>query len=89
MTQDKVRKIVTACVVAATTLLLVLLSVLVYQWITLAVLNSRCNKLQAENQAFEQKIEQGEKDLEYYESEAGLEVNAWLQGWIRPKGDNK
>ncbi len=88
MTQDKMRKIVTACVTAAVTLLLVLLTVLVYQWISLAVLNARKEKLEAENQRLEQIIEEGEKDLSFYESETGLSMNAWLQGWITT-GDNK
>lgn len=84
MTQEKVRKIVTACVVAATTLLLVLLAVLIYQWISYAVLCNRVDKLAAENAQLQQVIEEDKQDLEYYESEAGLEVNAWLQGWVRP-----
>lgn len=84
MTQEKVRKIVTACVVAATTLLLVLLAVLIYQWISYAVLCNRVDKLTKENAELTQIIEEKKNDLEYYESEAGLEVNAWLQGWVRP-----
>ncbi|MBR2329956.1 MAG: hypothetical protein IKA40_01795 [Clostridia bacterium] len=84
MTQEKMRKIVTACVVAATTLLVVLLSVLIYQWISYAVLCGRVDKLKAENAQLQEVIDKNEKDLEYYESEAGLEVNAWLQGWVRP-----
>jgi hypothetical protein len=84
MTQEKMRKIVTACVVAATTFLVILLSVLIYQWISYAVLCNRVDKLKAENAQLQAVIDQNEKDLEYYESEAGLEVNAWLQGWVRP-----
>ena len=48
MTQDKLRKVITACVSAATVLLTVLLSYLIYQWATIAVYNKRIDKLEAE-----------------------------------------
>ena len=48
------------------------------------MLCNRVDKLTKENAELTQIIEQKKNDLEYYESEAGLEVNAWLQGWVRP-----
>ena len=48
MTQEKMRKIITACVSAGTLLLVVLLSVLIYQWIKIGVLNNKLKKAEAE-----------------------------------------
>ncbi|MBO5479640.1 MAG: hypothetical protein J6A63_00415 [Clostridia bacterium] len=87
MTQDKMRKLVTACAVAATTLLVVLLAVLIYQWITYGVLKSRREKLEAENQKLEQLIEEGKMDAEYYESVMGKEWLAFQQGFVKPQGE--
>ena len=49
MTQDKMRKIITACVSAATVLLVFLTCFLIYQWITIAVYNNRIEKLEKAN----------------------------------------
>ena len=87
MTQDKMRKLITACVVAATTLLVVLLAVLIYQWITLGVLSARRAKLEAENKQLEQLIQQGNMDAEYYESVMGKEWLAFQQGFIHSQGE--
>ena len=68
MTQDKMRKVITACVSAATVLLVALLSFLIYQWITIAVQNKRIDKLTAEITQLEESIAMDKKDLEYYQS---------------------
>ncbi len=69
MTQDKMRKLITACAVAATALLVFLLSVLVYQWITMGVQARREKQLKEEIAAYEEMLETAENDLEYYQSE--------------------
>ena len=46
MTQDKMRKLITAAVVAATSLLVFLSAFLIYQWITIAVYYNRIKKTQ-------------------------------------------
>ena len=57
MTQEKMRKVIAACVSAATVLLVLLLSFLIYQWVTIAVYNKRIAELEADT------------DLEYYQSD--------------------
>ena len=84
MTQDKMRKLIVACAVAATLLLVLLLSVLVYQWIKIGVLNSRIEQIEQENARLEETIEQGKKDAEYYESIMGKEWLAFQNGFVRP-----
>ena len=86
MTEEKMRKVITASVVAATTLVVFLLAVLVYQWITLGVLNSRKAKLEAENEILMEQIEKGGETAEYFESVMGKEWLAFQEEFIH-KGD--
>ena len=69
MTQDKLRRIITACVSAATVLLVFLLSVLIYQWITIATLNKKIVKAEAEVAYWTQQCELTKDTSAYYESE--------------------
>ena len=64
MTQEKMSRMVTGIVVAATLLLVVLFSVLIYQWITFGVLARRSRDLKAEAADLADRIEKYEKDLE-------------------------
>ncbi|MBQ7368578.1 MAG: hypothetical protein IJW60_02585 [Clostridia bacterium] len=84
MTQEKLRKIIVACVVATTLLLVLLLGVLVYQWIKIGVLNSRIDQIEQENAKLEETIAAGTKDAEYYESVMGKEWLAFQNGFVRP-----
>ena len=82
MTQDKMRKLITAGVVAATTLFVFLLAVLVYQWITIGVQNNRIDRLSAGKQAMQKQIDEGGELADYYEGQGKF----WLaleQGWIQ------
>ena len=81
MKQEKMRKVIAACVSAATVLFVFLLSYLVYQWVTLAVLDRREKELEAEIQKLQQTIEKGTEEAEYYESVLGKNWLAIHQGW--------
>ena len=74
MTQDKMRKVITACVSAATVLLVFLLCFLVYQWISIGVYNRKIDKVEAKIAALEAQLEQAESDFEYYQTKEYL---AW------------
>lgn len=87
MTQDKMRKIITACVVAFTTLFVILLSVLVYGWIKISVLNRRETALEQENAKLEQQIKEGGADLAWAEG-PGRDWLAFEKGWINPQGED-
>ena len=69
MTQEKMSKVIAACVSAATVLLMMLLGYLIYQWATIAVYNKRIDKLETEIAYLEQVLAKGEDNLEYYKSE--------------------
>lgn len=69
MTQEKMRKVITACVSAATVLLVVLLSYLIYQWVAIGVLNKRIAAAEAEVKYWEEIVAKGEADERYFGSE--------------------
>ena len=83
MTQDKMRKLVTAIVSACTILFTLLACYLAYQWITIAVYNQKEKKLKADIAAYEQILEQDQKDLEYYESDLYKEWEAMKLGFVQ------
>lgn len=85
MTQEKMRRIITACVSAATVLFTFLSAYLAYQWITMAVLDNRIKKLEEQNAVYEQLIEEGTDQLKYLESEQGKEWLAIEMGLIKDK----
>ena len=64
MTQEKMSRMVTGIVVAATLLLVVLFSVLIYQWITFGVLDRRLRDARAEAAELAAKQESLQEDLE-------------------------
>ncbi len=74
MTQEKVRRIVTACVSAATVLLVFLLGFLIYQWISIGVLNDKIKDAEAEVAYWEQQVEENKGTEEYFLSEHYLKV---------------
>ena len=86
MTQEKMRKLITAIVAGATLLLVILLSVLIYQWIKIAVLNNRIERVKADNAEYKQELATGENDLEYYQSDFYKQLEAFKLGLI--KGQN-
>lgn len=73
MTQDKMRRIITACVSAATVLVVFLLGFLIYQWITIAILNDKIEKVEQDIATEQTKMEQGLNDADYFKSEYYLD----------------
>ena len=82
MTQDKMRKMITAIVVAATLFFVILFSVLMYQWIKIGVYNKRIEKVKGDIAYYEQSIENAENDLQWYTSEQYKELEAYELGFI-------
>ena len=86
MTQEKMRKLITACVAAGTALLVFLLGVLAYQWITIGVNARREKKIKTEIAQYEEQLKNAENDLDYYESD----YYKWLESIkLESIGDNK
>ena len=83
MTQDKMRRIITACVSAATVLLVFLFGFLCYQWITRAVLNERTDRLEKEIAALEQSNSELEDYAAYLETDMGKDWLAFQMGFVK------
>lgn len=64
MTQAQIAKIVTGIVVAVTQFFVILFAVLVYQWVTIGVNQSRINRAEAEAAALAEKEQAYKEDLE-------------------------
>lgn len=86
MTQEKLRRIVTAAAVAGTVLIACLLLVIVYQIVKIVVLNNRIDKIEQEIAAQEEINGQHEDDLEYYLSDLYLESEAYKYHFVYPNG---
>ena len=87
MTQEKMRKVIAACVSAATVLLVLLLSFLIYQWITIRVLEKREQERLEEIKQIEELIRQGEEEAQWFESGPGKLWAAIENGWVPEAGD--
>jgi len=86
MTQEKLKRIVTAAAVAGTLLIVSLLGVIVYQLIEGAILDKRISDAEKEKARLEKVIEQKEGDLYYFESELGLNDLAYGKyGFSKPE----
>ena len=84
MTQEKLRRVVTAAAVAGTVLIVCLLLVIVYQIVRIVVLNNRIDKVEEEIRTQQEIKEQHENDLEYYLSDWYLDEDANKHHFIRP-----
>ena len=86
MTQEKMRKVITASVVAGTVLLVILLSVLIYGWVKIGVLNRREKALEAETAALEELNRDEAANAAWYEGPGQLWL-AYEKGWVYEQGD--
>ena len=64
MTQEKLSRMITGIVVAATLFLVILFGVLVYQWITMGVQQRRMDAALAEWNAISAEMEERKEDLD-------------------------
>ena len=87
MTQEKMRKVIAACVSAATVLLVMLLGYLIYQWVTISVKNKRIEQLEKDIAEIEQTIKEGEEEARWYEEGPGKAWAAIEKGYIPGSGD--
>ena len=69
MTQDKMRRVITAIVSACTFLLTLLSAFLIYQWITIAILDNKIEKTQSEIEYWTSRNETDQSLLDHLESD--------------------
>ncbi|MDE6868565.1 MAG: hypothetical protein K2J83_05435 [Clostridia bacterium] len=82
MNESKRNKLVAAITVNVVILIAVLVAVVIYQIVDICVLTGRRNKLQAEIDDIQQKIESTQDTLEYYKSESYLLDKAFEFGYV-------
>ena len=87
MTQEKMRKLITAIAVATKLLLVILLSVLIYQWITIGVQKKRIEKVRSDIAYYEELNETAQNDLDYYSSDLYKKLEAFKLGFINGQGE--
>ncbi len=85
MTEGKMRKIITAIAAAATLLFVILLSVLIYQWITIGVQNKRMAEKEESISYWTQQNKDAKDDLEWYLSDNYKTWAAFEKGYVLPK----
>ena len=85
MTQEKMRKVITAGAVAATLLLVFLLSFLVYQGIKSAVYDKRINQMEQEISRLEEELSENVKSAEWLEKDWVKELLAQQYGYVFPE----
>ena len=69
MTQDKMRRVITAIVSACTVLLTILSVFLIYQWVTMAILDKKIKAEQTKIEYWTNKIETDQDMLDHLESD--------------------
>lgn len=82
MTEGKMRKTITAIASAATLLLVILLSVLIYQWVTISVQNKRIAEAQESVDVLKEENANAQDDLDFYETNIYKEWAAFKHGWV-------
>jgi len=87
MTEEKLRKIITAVAVAATTLLVFLVGVIIYQIVAINVYDDRIEKTKKEIAYWEDKNLSDEQDLDHYLSDEYLQWEAFKLGFIKDQGN--
>jgi hypothetical protein len=83
MTQEKMRKMISAIVAAATVLFVALLAYLIYQWITIAVLNNRIEKANEGVAYWTEQTQLAEDELDYKKSDLFKQLEAFKLGLIK------
>ena len=72
MTQEKLKRVVTAAAVAGTLVVVCLLAVILYQVIKIVVLNNRIDKVEDSIEYYEKQLSENENNLEQAAREHGF-----------------
>lgn len=84
MPEEKAKRIAVGAIVAGVIVVVFLLAVIISQIVEIAVARQEQARLGREIERYEQLIEEGNRDLEYFESELGMYHQAVEQGWKTP-----
>lgn len=78
ISEEKIRKIAVGTTIGGVLLIVFLVIILIIQFVQIGVGNSKKKQLDEQISQYEQAIEQGQKDVEFYETGNGL---YWYARW--------
>lgn len=81
MSDEKLKRVVSGAVVAGTLLLLILVFVIIYQFISIGIKNAQIKKYNEEIAQYEELVEQLGDDLAYYSSDYAKYLAAQRNGY--------
>ncbi len=81
MPEDKAKRIAVGATVAGVLLVIFLAIVIIVQCVSIGVKNAQSRRLSRSIEEYTQRIEEGERDLEFYESDHGRYFLALERGW--------
>ena len=82
MTNDKRKRLKSAVIVGAVLFLIIIMSIVIYQCVSISARKKRVEFLEAEIQRYYQLIEQGEETIELRSLREWIEVEARELGYI-------
>ena len=85
MSEQKLKKTVAGMFVAGTLLVVILLGVMLYQFVSMGLKSAQKAALEKEIAQYEEKIQVLDKDLDYYESDYYKELMGRAQGYVYPE----
>ena len=85
MTQEKMERVITACVSVLTVFFVCLLAGLIYQWIRLSVDTRTEERLLQEISALEEEVRLAETEAEFYEKDFWLQWKLEELGIVKDK----
>lgn len=81
ITEDRAKRIAVGAAVAGVLLIVFLLIILIIQFVQIGVRNSRKSDLDRQIEEYEQKLDEGNRDLNWYLERDGLYWTARSYGW--------
>lgn len=81
ITEDKAKRIAIGATVAGILLIVFLLIILIVQFVQIGVRNSRKSDLEQQIEEYEKRLEDGNRDLNWYLERDGLYWTARTYGW--------
>ncbi|MBQ9081132.1 MAG: hypothetical protein IJY26_00660 [Clostridia bacterium] len=85
MSEQKLKKTVAGMFVAGTLLVVILLGVMLYQFVSMGLKSAQKAALEKEIAQYEEKIQVLDKDLDYYESDYYKELMGRAHGYVYPE----
>jgi cell division protein FtsL len=72
VSEEKRNKIIAACTVNAILLVIILFAVMIYQFVVMANLGAKKKQIEQDIATYQEKIDNAQKDIDYYNSEQGI-----------------